>query len=71
MSKKPDDIPVIPEKPVIPEITPWIPTYTPTQPNPIVAECGACGLNLHAVMGYVCPRPDCPCGMAGPTSTLG
>ena len=30
-------------------------------PNPTVAICGACGLELKQVMGYVCGRDDCPC----------
>lgn len=30
-------------------------------PNPVIALCGACGLELHRVMGYVCPRTNCPC----------
>lgn len=44
--------------PIIPplEQTPSAPTY-----NPTVAICGACGIELKQVMGYVCPRNDCPC----------
>lgn len=29
-------------------------------------KCGACGMQLDTVMGYRCPRPDCPTGL-GPT----
>lgn len=30
-------------------------------PNPTVAVCGVCGIELKQVMGYVCGRDDCPC----------
>lgn len=42
--------------PVIPPRRP-----VPLDPNPTVAICGACGLELKRVMGYSCNRPDCPC----------
>lgn len=47
-------VPLIPKRPT--PITP-----TPGDPNPIVAVCGECGLDLRAVMGYVCSHSNCPC----------
>lgn len=32
-------------------------------PNPVVAVCGECGLEVHRVMGYVCTHAHCPCGL--------
>lgn len=43
--------------PVIPPRKPE-PQDLPNQP---IAKCGACGLLLYNVMGFVCPRADCPC----------
>lgn len=42
---------------------PVIPPLAPADPAPAdgaVAICGACGLRLQPVMGYVCSRPGCP-----------
>lgn len=47
----------------------WIKPYqpvTPKYPEP-VAQCSACGLELHKVMGYVCSRANCPTGLGGRT----
>jgi len=54
------DIPTIP-----PRGSGW--PEPPHDPNPVVARCGKCGLELHRVMGYFCPHADCPCGL-GPTT---
>jgi hypothetical protein len=29
-------------------------------PAQTISKCSACGLELNKVMGYVCPRMDCP-----------
>jgi hypothetical protein len=42
-------------------VIPAIPTPKDKGPNPVVAICGECGLELHRVMGYVCSRENCPC----------
>lgn len=44
--------------PIIPPNTPHGPG-----PDPTVAICGECGLELKRVMGYVCTNHNCPCGM--------
>ncbi|WP_066770021.1 hypothetical protein [Sphingobium sp. CCH11-B1] len=35
----------------------------PQQPafDPVISVCGACGMEMRKVMGYACPRSDCPC----------
>lgn len=39
-----------------------VPIIPPRPPfNPVVAKCGACGLELRRVMMYCCQRSDCPC----------
>ena len=53
----------IPHTPIVP-----IP-FTPVVPNPIVNKCGQCGIELHQVMGYYCPQPNCPTGLGGPSCT--
>lgn len=53
---------IFPERlPTHPVIPPLDPNRVPMDPNPVVATCGACGLDLRRVMHYVCPRSDCPC----------
>lgn len=37
----------------------------PYDPNPTVAVCGQCGLEVKNVMGYYCPRQNCPAGLGG------
>jgi len=32
----------------------------PYDPNPTVAVCGECGIELKRVMGFVCTKPNCP-----------
>lgn len=55
----PDNLPVIPPLPVM-----------PTRPaDGAVAICGACGMRILAVMGYVCGRTDCPCFLKATCST--
>ena len=53
-----------PNVPVIPPLPPGYPP--PVTPNPVVATCGECKMNLHQVMGYVCMNPRCPTGLGGP-----
>lgn len=47
-----------------------IPKY-PMSPMPrndgVIAICGECGLELQRVMGYCCPRANCPTGLGGAT----
>lgn len=48
----------------VPIIPPRAPVPVDKQrgdPNPTVAICGACGLELKRVMSYSCNRSDCPC----------
>ncbi len=47
-----------------PIIDPLIPS-TPIDPNPVVAKCSECGLEMAQVMGYVCSHPKCPTGIGG------
>jgi hypothetical protein len=37
----------------------------PYDPNPVMAVCGGCGLQLNKVMHYVCSNPNCPTGLGG------
>ena len=30
------------------------------EPNPVVARCGECGLDIRQTMGYVCGNINCP-----------
>lgn len=50
--------------PIIPKLPDDI--ADPVDPNPVVAICGECGLELHKVMGYACPNTRCPTGLGGP-----
>lgn len=58
--------------PVIPPLKPTEPLVPsdPINPNPVVAICGECGLELHQTMGYVCTNPRCPTGL-GPVICSG
>ncbi|QJR01749.1 hypothetical protein HH800_05795 [Sphingobium yanoikuyae] len=46
-------VPLIPAKPKVPA--------APFNPNRTVSVCGECGLEMKAVMGFVCSRANCPC----------
>jgi hypothetical protein len=37
----------------------------PRDPNPVVAVCGECGLEIRQTMGYYCPKANCPTGLGG------
>lgn len=37
--------------------------FMPIVTNPPVIKCSTCGIKLEGVMGYCCPRGDCPTGM--------
>ena len=50
---------VNPSVPVIPPLT-EDEKRRRDNPNGPVAQCGQCGLELMAVMGYVCQDPYCP-----------
>jgi hypothetical protein len=54
--------------PIIPPLPPDYPK--PTEPNPVVAKCGECGLCIRQVMMYYCPNPRCPTGLGGIRCTL-
>lgn len=42
-------------------VIPPLPQDEPNlDPNPIVAICGECNLELRRVMGYSCGNPRCP-----------
>lgn len=32
-------------------------------PHEPIGECSKCGIKLYRIMGYYCPREDCPCGL--------
>lgn len=45
---------------------PWWPTH-PEVSDPVMEDvptCRVCGLRFEGVMGYVCPRSDCPSGIS-------
>jgi hypothetical protein len=44
----------------LPIIPPLNPAQQPKAADGAVAICGACGLRIYSVMGYSCPRLDCP-----------
>lgn len=47
------------------------PTLPEWHPNLHKANhCSKCGLTLSEIMMYVCPHPDCPCGLGGPVCTI-
>ena len=50
-------VPIIPAREVPPSY----------DPNPTVAICGACGLEIKQIMGYVCNKSNCPTGLGSPT----
>lgn len=45
--------------PVIPKIKPFRDVFP--SPHKPAAVCGECGMEMMSVMGYVCPRGNCPC----------
>ena len=48
-------------KPCVPvPVVPPIQDQGPVDPNPVVAKCGACGMDWRQTMHYVCGRGDCP-----------
>lgn len=47
----------------VPTIPPLPPSEPSPDPNPVVARCGECGLDLRRVMHYVCMNPRCPCSL--------
>jgi hypothetical protein len=46
-----------------------IPPNEPQKPFGIIGTCPKCGIELHQVMGYWCPKAECPTGL-GSKSTL-
>ena len=57
-----------PRKRKVPVIPPLPSERQPSEPNPVCAICGECGLELRRVMSYSCPRTNCPCGLGSATS---
>lgn len=56
----------------IPGLVPYEPKY-PTYPPVGIASktnCSKCGIELSAVMGYVCSKNDCPVGLGPAVSFL-
>ena len=33
----------------------------PSDPNPVVAICGECEIELNLIMGFSCNKNNCPC----------
>ena len=54
--------------PIIPQVPEDVNPLRPVDPNPIVAVCGECGLDLRQVMGYCCGNARCPTGLGGPSA---
>lgn len=53
----------------VPLIPKTIPIKTmPSNPHGAIGVCGQCGIELHRVMGYVCPQSNCPTGLGSKTS---
>lgn len=52
-------VPVVPRRPPRP----------PVNPDPILAVCGECGVEIRRVMMYSCQNGNCPCGL-GPTAVM-
>lgn len=43
-------------------LIPKLPDFQPAPgPNPIIAVCGECGIQIMQVMGYYCTNSKCPC----------
>jgi hypothetical protein len=38
-------------------------------PNRTVSVCGECGLEIKQVMGYCCPKANCPTGLGSSLAT--
>lgn len=43
-------VPVLPARPV----------ERPAEENPVVAVCGACGIDIHKIMWMACNKAGCP-----------
>jgi hypothetical protein len=41
-------------------VIPKLPPQQPYDPNPTVAVCGECGLEIKRIMGYCCQNERCP-----------
>ena len=63
LAKYPQAEPIWPHGPGEPfPIKPWSDT---------AGKCAKCGITFSGVMGYVCPRNDCPAGLGGPATMAG
>lgn len=62
MDENPDlfKIPVLPKWPIGPDEFPRPGDFPTDAP---IGKCNTCGIELFQVMGYACPRSDCPTGM--------
>jgi hypothetical protein len=54
----------------VPVIPPIQAPHRPSDPNPVVAICGQCGMHICQLMHYVCSQPNCPAGLGGPSCQL-
>lgn len=54
---------MVEERHYIPRSTPWEVPYSLAKTQ----KCTKCGISIDKVIGYSCPRSDCPCGM-GPVT---
>lgn len=51
----------------LPIIKPIVPQWPKRGQDGAIAQCGVCGLRIMPVMGYCCPRTNCPCGFGSVT----
>lgn len=61
LTRERDNRPFTASPAVVPQY-PFIPVMPVAKPR---INCGKCGIELTDVMGYCCPRNDCPCGLGG------
>lgn len=40
----------------------------PIFPYGVIGKCSKCGIELNAVMGYYCPKQNCPSGLGSSVS---
>ena len=48
-------------------LIPKIDKPSPYNINHTVSVCGECSLEIKRMMGYVCPKSNCPSGLGGLT----
>ena len=45
----------------VPLIRRRLPVDVTTDPNPVVAVCGECGIAINKIMHFSCQNHNCPC----------